>query len=268
MVNNDTTSSSHDTESMSTQAVECDLVNSMRRLSVGSAASSISLISDAPSVLSLDTNGSVNGGVPVLPSLEVLETYLEALTAANSKLEALILPDEADLTTALAPPTTTADSKAEEATIDASPSEEPSPYWLQFSRFEPSPRAPFKKELARLAKHENWSNKEKRKQQVKALAAEITHHYGTNRNKLDRWQQLCEDVGVDIVPKSITQCRKVISPVLVNLYNVIDHRRNPEVKIVRFKSYRDFVRYTRAGHTFPKECAKQDNFISVFLRKM
>jgi hypothetical protein len=142
-------------------------------------------------------------------------------------------------------------------------------------------------ELARLAKYEQWSSKTKRKQQVKALSAEITHHYGTHKNKLDRWQQLCEDVGIDVVPTSIRQCRKVrlgitdmprwenyakymqtVSPVLVNLYNVIDHRRNPDVKVLRFKSYGEFCRYTRAGHTFPKECAKQDGFMNVLLKRM
>jgi hypothetical protein len=59
-----------------------------------------------------------------------------------------------------------------------------------------------------------------------------------------------------------------MSPVLVNLYNVIDHRRNPDVKIVRFKSYAAFCRHTRAGQTFPRECAKQDGLFSALLKKM
>lgn len=70
--------------------------------------------------------------------------------------------------------------------------------------------------MARLAKHESWTGKTKRKQQVKALSAEITHHYGTHKNKLDCWQQLCEDVGIDVVPTSIRQCRKV-SPGITNI---------------------------------------------------
>jgi hypothetical protein len=49
----------------------------MRRLSIDSSTSSFSIISDAPSVQSLDTNGSVNGGVAVdPPSLQVLESSL------------------------------------------------------------------------------------------------------------------------------------------------------------------------------------------------
>jgi hypothetical protein len=61
---------------------------------------------------------------------------------------------------------------------------------------------------------------------------------------------------------------QTVSPVLVNLYNVIDHRRNPEIKILRFKSYGEFVRYTRAGRLFPRECARQDNLIRVLLKKI
>jgi hypothetical protein len=67
---------------------------------------------------------------------------------------------------------------------------------------------------------------------------------------------------------SSTNIVQTVSPVLVNLYNIIDHRRNPDVKILRFKSYGEFCRYARAGHKFPKECAKQDTVIRVLLKKM
>lgn len=71
-----------------TPVAEPDLVDRMRRLSVGSSTSSFSIISDAPSVQSLDTNGFVNGGVAVdPPSLQVLEICLETLTAADRTLD-------------------------------------------------------------------------------------------------------------------------------------------------------------------------------------
>jgi hypothetical protein len=57
--------------------------------------------------------------------------------------------------------------------------------------------------------------------------------------------------------------------VLVNLYNLIDYCRNPAFEVRRFTSYAEFSRYTRKkGNTFPKECAKQDGFIKVLLKKM
>jgi hypothetical protein len=198
------------TKIMATTTPEPDLVDRMRRMSVGSTGSSYSLVSEVSTVQSLDTNGSVNGGVLVSPpTLETLETCLEALTAADRALNIVEnLRDSIDTTgpkNAKAKPQQQPDTPS---TDDASLASI-SPYWLQFPGFVPTPTATFKDELARLAKHENWSNKTTRKQQVKALSAEIAHHYGTNKNKLDRWQQLCEDVGIDVIPTSITQCRKV-----------------------------------------------------------
>ncbi|KAH3973261.1 hypothetical protein HBI26_188880 [Parastagonospora nodorum] len=273
-------------DAMATQTAEPDLLDRMRRLSVGSSTSSYSLISEAPSVLSLDTNGSVNGGVSInAPTIEVLEPCLEALTTADDKLDSSIYHEA---NTSLAAPTHTSDQEPDVLTKDTqsqSPSPytsnqdpdelstepqppSPSPFWLQFPGFDPAPTSPFKQEFARLSKHQKWTQTERREQQVKALAAEIAHHYGTHLNKLDRWQQLCEDVGIDVAPKSVTQCRKIMSPVMVNLYNVLDHRRNPEVKVLRFRSYGQFVRYTRVGHKFPRECAKGDGLLNVFLRKI
>jgi hypothetical protein len=209
MPSDDTTLDVPTPTAMGTQAVEYDLVDRMRRLSVGSATSSYSFISEARSVLSLDTNGSVNGGISIdAPTINALQTCLEVLTVVNNKFESINHDEASTNTTGPATATYVSDEQPDASTTSSQPSL-PSPYWLQFFGFEPSPTAKFKKELARLAKHENWSNKEKRKQQVKALAAEIAHHYGTHLNKLNRWQQLCEDVGIDVVPKSITQCRKV-----------------------------------------------------------
>jgi hypothetical protein len=198
------------TVDMATQSTEPDLVDRMRRLSVGSSGSSFSLISDAPSVRSLDSNGSVNGGVSIeSPSIEVLETCLEALTVAADTLDPPTHDRKASIDTA------GSETEAKEPTSSSRPctptTPPPSvcPYWQQFPGFVPEPTATFKDELARLAEHENWSNNAKRKQQVKALTAEIAHHYGTHMNKLDRWQQLCEDVGIDVIPTSIKQCKKV-----------------------------------------------------------
>jgi hypothetical protein len=217
---------------MATQTAEPDLASRMRRLSAGSTESSFSVISDNPSVRSLDTNGSVNGGISVEPpTIKVLEICLEALTVADRVSKSIIEHgNPTDIAESMPSSTNTGASTpcttdTAESTLDTTeqpqqpsksgseiPTTEPSPYWLQFPGFVPAPTAPFRDELARLAKHENWSNKTKRKQQVKALSAEITHHYGTCKDKLDRWQQLCEDVGIDVVPKSITQCRKVSLP--------------------------------------------------------
>jgi hypothetical protein len=198
---------------METHSTEPDLVDRMRRLSVGSAESSYSLVSDVPSVRSLDSNGSVNGGVSVEPpSIEVLETCLETLATTARTLDS-IHRRRASIDSACSTTEASEANQQSERCTSSTPPSPISPYWQQFPGFIPEPTATFKQELARLAKHESWSGNAKQKQQVKALTAEIAHHYGTNMNKLDRWQQLCEDVGIDFIPTSITQCRKVRSAV-------------------------------------------------------
>jgi hypothetical protein len=53
------------TTAMTTGAPVPDLIDRMRRMSLDSDLSSYSIVSGTPSVQSLNTNGSVNGGVAV-----------------------------------------------------------------------------------------------------------------------------------------------------------------------------------------------------------
>lgn len=137
----DQTESAEDMASTTTLIDEPDLADRLRRLSVGSTETAFSIISDVPSVQSLDTNGSVNGGVSVEPpSIDILEICLEALTkaerASNSASQDKVAVDsvepEAARTTAKAEPT---DLIAHAADM--------SPYWLQFPGFLPNPTATF-----------------------------------------------------------------------------------------------------------------------------
>jgi hypothetical protein len=196
---------------MTTEAAQMDFADRLRRLSVGSTDTSFSLISEvstAQSLQSLDSEGSVGGVLVSPPTIETLETCLEALTIANRNLKASTKDEDAIDDASSEASGTKSPEELDDPNTETYPSA-PGPYWLQFPGFEPNPTATFKNELARLAKHENWSTKMRHKEQVKALTAELAHHYGTHLNKLDRWQQLCEDVGIDVIPTSITQCRKV-----------------------------------------------------------
>jgi hypothetical protein len=77
--------------------------------------------------------------------------------------------------------------------------------------FTPDPRAAMHDEIMRLATLKGWSHKTIMKRRTEALAAELAL-YGDGKDRLDRWQQLCVEVGVadlNDVPKSITACKKV-----------------------------------------------------------
>ena len=106
--------------------------------------------------------------------------------------------------------------------------------------------------------------------------------------KLEKWQELCRDVGIDPAPPSIKKCKKVckhagvqslllicvqaLSKVYVNLVNLIDHRRNRSVPLRVFPNYHAFRTWTLSGKNgcriFPKKAAKEEGFIKALLRDL
>jgi hypothetical protein len=68
----------------------------------------------------------------------------------------------------------------------------------------------FDVEFNQLAQHMGWSKKSKefRKHKIMATNQEITSIYGGS-SRLEGWQQLCNDVGVEPMPSSIKKCREV-----------------------------------------------------------
>ena len=84
-------------------------------------------------------------------------------------------------------------------------------YWSQYPGFVPNPNASVAKEFKRLMAFNGWSPKDPEHAQRKAecFEAEFEHHYGTGTHKLQTWQDLCREVGIEPIPPSITQCKKV-----------------------------------------------------------
>ncbi|KAF2189997.1 hypothetical protein K469DRAFT_747283 [Zopfia rhizophila CBS 207.26] len=131
-------------------------------------------------------------------------------------------------------------------------------YWSRFHGFKPDPTA-------------SWSAKSKKqsRRRAEAYEAEFGVHFGSNPSKLETWQDLCKEVGIEPVPKSITQCKKALKSVLVNLVNLIDHRRNPDtIPLIEFASFNQFREFTTGGHIFPKKWAKRDGFFKALLRQV
>ncbi|KAF2122002.1 hypothetical protein BDV96DRAFT_562785 [Lophiotrema nucula] len=123
--------------------------------------------------------------------------------------------------------------------------------------------------LSKLSIQQGWTKKETARRRGEIYEAEFDHHFVSGRTKLEVWQALCEEVGIEDIPSSITQCRKVLQHVYINLVNLIDHRRNPEIPLIKFKNYWKLRAYTRKpGNMFPKAKAKQDGFIRGLLHHM
>ena len=49
----------------------------------------------------------------------------------------------------------------------------------------------------------------KRVTRAQRVATKFASHYGSNDSVIEKWQALCEDCGINIVPPSIKQCKKV-----------------------------------------------------------
>lgn len=186
---------SHDQNSRASGAADAE--TRLRRLSTGSDSSDFSVIS-TPSVRSLDSNGSLKGGVSVGGSQSHIRQQDNQTnpipTLSNLNLDGTVVRG-----------TTSGDHRTQLAESDV----KASPFWYKYPGFTPEPKAKFRDEFARLQKYIGLNNENRRDLFVEALDAEIAFHYGTCLHRLDRWQDLCEELGIEEVPTSITKCKKV-----------------------------------------------------------
>lgn len=86
-------------------------------------------------------------------------------------------------------------------------------YFANFENFAPDPTAGLQVEFARLAIDQGWGRKSKKRKEEwrRACENEFETHFGAvfTGGRLLAWQSLCEELGVDPTPGSITQCKKV-----------------------------------------------------------
>ncbi|KAF1992671.1 hypothetical protein P154DRAFT_203439 [Amniculicola lignicola CBS 123094] len=144
----------------------------------------------------------------------------------------------------------------------------PNGFLAKFPTFKRDPADGLEHVFELLTLHEGWSKKSKKQRQRKAelFEEEFKAQFTEGKTKLESWQALCKEVGIDPVPSSITQCRKALHGVLVNIVNLMDHRQHgAQIPLIKFASLREFRKYTRV-HTFPKREAKQEGFIKDLLR--
>jgi hypothetical protein len=125
-----------------------------------------------------------------------------------------------------------------------------------------------------------------KKRRAEAAEFEAARFWGTNLSKLEKWQELCREVGIEETPLSIMKCKKVnsmikslgslpnlamqaLAHVYVNIFNIIDHRHNPErFPVIVFPNRNKFRKYTLNGRIYPLNRAKQDTFIKALLRPL
>ncbi|KAL1800498.1 hypothetical protein ACET3X_000840 [Alternaria dauci] len=143
------------------------------------------------------------------------------------------------------------------------------PAWYGFSGFVHNPRAPFKEVFERLARIKGWNGEIKRHNMVALLRLEVAFWNSKDVDKLEGYQYLCREMGIEKIPCSVAQAKKALRSLKVNLYSVIDHMRNPEIKIVTYKTMHELRLSVYKMGTFPRDCAKAGGgFMSALLSKL
>lgn len=133
------------------------------------------------------------GPIPSSPALSSTYSiiYTPSSTPANSECGGITLEDLSD----------------SEGTVLVSK------YWDKYPGYHQDPSAPLADAFNGLTLHMGWSPKSKkqRRRRGECYQEEFGTHFGTVADKLETWQALCGEVGIEPIPKSITQCKKVSS---------------------------------------------------------
>ncbi|KAK4128744.1 hypothetical protein N657DRAFT_38508 [Parathielavia appendiculata] len=105
-----------------------------------------------------------------------------------------------------------------------------------------------------------------RKKKVRSIVQEFDDYFGTGT--LEDWQRLCHDVGLEGYYGSITQCRKALRTVHVNIRDLLEAVKQGE-KPRRFASAAQLVAYTVNTRKFyPLSKVKEMGPVKVLLRNM
>lgn len=83
-------------------------------------------------------------------------------------------------------------------------------FFAAYPTFNPDPNRPILKNFDILARAQGWGKKRRHEERQIYLEGQYAVQLGSiSTGKLQKWQGLCEELGVDPVPSSITQCKKV-----------------------------------------------------------
>ncbi|PYH29935.1 uncharacterized protein BO87DRAFT_410183 [Aspergillus neoniger CBS 115656] len=125
-------------------------------------------------------------------------------------------------------------------------------FFSYFPGFQPNPSLPTAEEFSQL---------------VKFASTEFAHYYEIS-NKLQNYRALCRELRLEGPFTSVTQCRKALIKVHVNIFGLIDSRRTGAT-VQSFPNQAALKKYTRGTQKiFPKQAAKTDGFLKELLRKI
>ncbi|RPB01297.1 hypothetical protein L873DRAFT_1565108, partial [Choiromyces venosus 120613-1] len=141
-------------------------------------------------------------------------------------------------------------------------------FFARYPTFTPTPtniipptRWSIHHDFARLCEHKQWRQRSRAQGRAwasfrQALINEFNYMFGIDDNNLENWQRLCRVVGVpeERIPETITQCKKALSTIHVNLIDLIETRYPGRNTPRRFPTLTALGNYTRqTGKFFPRE---------------
>ncbi|QSZ33798.1 hypothetical protein DSL72_005370 [Monilinia vaccinii-corymbosi] len=127
------------------------------------------------------------------------------------------------------------------------------------------PHMPKKEEAKTVEKVDDSSAKLTTAKTKKTTVVGLWEDYFGNETQLANWQRLCVDVGMEEVPNSITQCRKALGKVWVNIFDFLDAKAEGK-PVKRYESEQKLAKYTmKSGKIYPKKQAKQGGPARVLL---
>ncbi|KAI4655591.1 hypothetical protein J4E93_000305 [Alternaria ventricosa] len=257
-----TTTDTTAVKKVTAQAGGIDLTDRMRSLSIGSDTSSFSVISRT-SANSFESVRSINSdqsheaeGLSTSPQPPPNTEVSDSTDLQNSVLSLDTVKSLEEISGGVEISDTA--SEHSDAESEASSLEfDENPAWSEYTNFVHRPDASFQSEFERLARTKGWVGRIKRQHLVELLTSEVEFYWGGDDvDKLEYYQFLCQEMGVKQIPLTVTQAKNALRPLKVNLYSVIDHMRNPEIKVITYKTIRELRQSVRKKGTFPRQCAK------------
>jgi len=199
------------------------------------------------------------------------------LQATQHRVTGDSTPDSNEVATA--DPTLTPSPPPSSSILSTSSAADPSPLESFFAHYPlftytPTESAPTTA-FARLVQQLDWAPDAPERTAARrlfreALTEQFNWTFGSDARDLGAWRTLCGAVGLDDSLASVTQCRKALRSVHVNLVDLINPARITRGDPVRrFESVRALAKYSKSSKKiFPKEVAKAGGVLRALLRPL
>ncbi|KAJ5765971.1 uncharacterized protein N7511_003587 [Penicillium nucicola] len=102
----------------------------------------------------------------------------------------------------------------------------------------------------------------------RCMAYEYDRLIGFCDTKLEKWQEICRQVGIKEILPSINRCKKALDGIRVNIVDVLDSW-NTDIIPRHFANDRQLADYTLTNKkTINRSMPKKDKILRVLLRRL